>query len=239
MGLIGKAVVRLEDDRLLRGRGRFTDDFDKPDQGYAAFLRSDVAKGVVTVIDLEAAKAHPAVRLAVGALDAPGLGIGCFPSLGAMPDQTVRSRPVMPSHIRHVGEILAMVVADDPQSASDALELIEVEIKAGESADEPAYLWRHGDYTSVETELTQAHWTVTVEAESNRVCVHPMEARAALADVDPTTGRITLITGSQGAHKIRDMIAARSVLTPPSYTSSPPTSEALSGSNYKPTPNRP
>ena len=209
---IGQSMPRLEDDRLLRGQGCYVDDISIDGQGYTAFLRSEIACGQLIRLDLTAARSMPGVRLVIGAFDAPGLGLGHFPTLGEMPNQKSYSRPVMPTSVRHVGEILAMVVADSQSQAFSAVEAIEHEFDAREPVieigrGERAFAWQIGDDTVTAEAFKQATWVAEVCTPSNRVIVHPLECRSALAQFDDAQSIFRVWTGSQGSHKIRDMLA--------------------------------
>lgn len=207
MNWIGESVLRLEDDRHVRGRGQFTDDIQRLGQGYACFLRSDIAHGDVAAVDVSGAEAMPGVRLVLHALSPESQ---CrFPNLGSMPGQVSVNRPVMARQVRHVGEILAMVVADSPMIATEALARISVDIDELPTLNKPmAYSWELGDKRALDCAFAQAAWVAEVSTPSQRVVVHPMETRSALAVHDTVSGQSTLFTSSQGVHKLRQMIAS-------------------------------
>ncbi|MCB9944594.1 MAG: xanthine dehydrogenase family protein molybdopterin-binding subunit [Geminicoccaceae bacterium] len=214
--LIGRAVPRLEDERLLRGEGRYTADFDWPDQGHAVFVRSDVARGIIRSVSTDAIGDVPGLRLVATCMDDAVLALNPFPALGEMPGQRTRQRPVMArGEVCHVGEILAMVVADDLETARDVAALVEVEIDALPGLvdfrkapdDDTVYLWQHGDMARLEAGMAAARWRVRISTPSQRLVVHPLEPRAALARVDADSGHMELLTCSQGAHKQLEMLA--------------------------------
>ena len=133
---IGDPTLRLEDERLLRGEGSFTDDIDPGDGLRVAFLRAPFAHARLTALDLEDARALVGVHLVASQtdLDADQVGdITCALSLqnedGS--DMVKVSKPAMVREInRSAGDIVAMVVADNQQIVDDALELIEARYEA-------------------------------------------------------------------------------------------------------------
>ena len=128
--LVGSPIERLEDLRFLRGRGQYVDDVPPEGALYAAILRSSVAHGHIRSIDTSVAKSKPGVR-----------GVFTAADIGAVPVITMRQelladfkpyqQPVIANgKVRYVGEPIAIVVADTPALAEDALEAIELDIEA-------------------------------------------------------------------------------------------------------------
>jgi carbon-monoxide dehydrogenase large subunit len=129
---IGQPVPRLEDPRLLRGEGRYTDDLHLPGQLYAAMLRSRHAHGHIRALDLDAARALPGVRLILTAAEMAAAGLLRLPpgmqqprADGTPPEAPIQA-PLAGDKVRFVGEPIACVIADTPQAARDALEAILV-----------------------------------------------------------------------------------------------------------------
>src|SRR5262245_29363931 len=132
----GAAVKRREDPRFLRGEGRFIDDVTLPGALHAAFLRSPHAHARIVRIDTHAASAAPGVVRVLTFTDLerwmkPLPLFGTVPAgLGAVVNFDIRQAPqwaLCRDRARYVGEIVAMVVADSPERAQDAVELIQVE----------------------------------------------------------------------------------------------------------------
>ena len=135
---IGAPVRRREDYRLLTGQGRYTDDFNAPDQAYAAFVRSPHAHADVVAID-----AAPALKVAgvLGVFTGGDLvddGVGTIPTLIAERGGGIRSRdgspfaeplwyPLATERVRHVGEPVAIVVATTPAAAQDGADAVTVD----------------------------------------------------------------------------------------------------------------
>src|SRR5215207_7707104 len=127
---IGSPVERLEDLRFLRGRGQYVDDVPSPNALHAAILRSSVPHGRIHSIDASAARRHPGVHAVITAAE-----IGEDPVITMrqelLPEFKPFQQPVIAKDkVRYVGEPIAVVVADSPGLAEDALELIALDIEA-------------------------------------------------------------------------------------------------------------
>ncbi|MEA2622935.1 MAG: aerobic carbon-monoxide dehydrogenase large subunit [Chloroflexota bacterium] len=128
---VGASVPRVEDDRLLRGGGRYVDDVRVTDQLEAAFLRSPHANARIVSIDTRRAREAPGVHLVLTGADLGPLNV---PLPAFVPDPNMRAAhtqlPLAAERVRYVGEAIAMVVADDRYLAEDAAALVEVEYEA-------------------------------------------------------------------------------------------------------------
>src|SRR5215831_5824026 len=124
---IGSAVERLEDFRLLRGRGQFVDDLARENLLHAVILRSAVAHGHIRSIDTAAARARPGVHAIITAADM-GAAIPTIPlRQDSSPEFQPFEQPVIAhDKVRYVGEPLALVLAESAAAAEDALDAIEV-----------------------------------------------------------------------------------------------------------------
>ena len=127
--------ARLEDARLLTGNGRFVDDAAPAGALIAMVLRSPVAHGTITLLDVSAARALPGVHLVLTASDLKAAGITHPMRATVLTNRDGQSaaapkRPILAdTHVRHVGEPVAMVVADSADVAQQALEIITLEIE--------------------------------------------------------------------------------------------------------------
>ena len=212
-----QSVRRVEDRRFLTGQGRYVDDIAPEGALYAHFLRSDMAHGQLAPLDLEAAQAAEGVALV---LDAQGLaeaGItGGMPAVGI--ENRDGSKSAMPrrpliaeGRVRHVGEIIAMVVAGTPEQARDAAELIGPEIeelpamlKRGpgdvplheEAPGNRAFDWGIGDEAATARAFERAAHVVEMAVEDNRIIVASMEPRGCFAEIE--AGRLHLAVNAQG-----------------------------------------
>lgn len=130
---IGKPVRRLEDQHLMTGRGKFTDDVSLPGQAYAAFARSPHAHARIVRIDTAAARGAPGVIAVITGADliADGVGQMPFSQMHKRPDGSPITAPprypLTADAARYVGHPFAMVVAETRNQAKDAAELVEVE----------------------------------------------------------------------------------------------------------------
>jgi carbon-monoxide dehydrogenase large subunit len=132
--VVGTPVERIEDLRLLRGQGQYVDDLHVKGMLHAAILRSSVAHGLIKSIDVTAALGMPGVRGVFTAADIARVCGGSVPTillrLAPLPELEPFGQPVIcESKVRYVGEVLAVVVADTPALAEDALEGVDVDIE--------------------------------------------------------------------------------------------------------------
>ncbi|HYE50948.1 MAG TPA: xanthine dehydrogenase family protein molybdopterin-binding subunit [Azospirillaceae bacterium] len=226
---VGQPVPRTEDARLLRGRGRYTDDLSPPGCLHMALLRSPHAHAELASLDVSAARGAPGMLAVYTAAELEAAGIGDIPCLVTMRSrdgsmQRSRNRPVLArGRVRHVGEPVAAVVAESPEAARDAAELIEADYRPLDAVadlaaardgrvlvwpDVPGNLcfdWEKGDRAAVDAAFAAAARTVSLDLVNNRVVPTPMEGRAALAE--PVDGRLRLHVGSQGVHFMRDVLS--------------------------------
>jgi aerobic carbon-monoxide dehydrogenase large subunit len=130
MSFVGQPLERIEDLRLLRGRGEYVDDLHREGMLHAALLRSSVPHGTITFLNVEKAKAMPGVRGVLTARDMPE-GVPTIPlRLAPLPELEKYEQPVIAhKEVRYVGEPIAVVLADTLAQAEDALEAIELEIE--------------------------------------------------------------------------------------------------------------
>ncbi|MGI9418386.1 MAG: xanthine dehydrogenase family protein molybdopterin-binding subunit, partial [Geminicoccaceae bacterium] len=229
---IGQSVSRKDDPRLVRGQGRYTDDIDLPDQAWAVFLRSPIAHGTIERLNIDAARACTGALAVVTAddLDRAGYGeIRCTLALNSVDGSPLFAppRPLMARRkVRHVGEILAMVVAESEPAARDAIERIELEIEPLPTVvdvrkalidDAPEVHdghgnrcldWRYGDEAAVDRAFAEAAHVTRIQVENNRVVVAALEPRAAVASFDAAADRYTLHVGCQGAFALRQAVAS-------------------------------
>ncbi len=231
---IGQPMRRHEDLRLITGRGRYTDDITLPRMTHAFVLRAPVAHAQIKRIDATAARRMPDVLLVAAGEDIRADGLGDVPCLVPLTnrDGTPRHdtpRPVLArGKVRHVGQPVALVVAETFSAARDAAEAIEVEYdelpavteaKDAIAAGAPqlfdhipgnmVFDWDNdmGDAEATEAAFAKASRVVTLDLVNNRLVVNSMEPRNAIADYDRESGRSTLYTATQGPHFVRDPLA--------------------------------
>jgi carbon-monoxide dehydrogenase large subunit len=226
MTYIGQSVPRVEDGPLLTGRGSFLDDLGRGGQLSARIVRSDVAHGRIVAIRTERARSHPGVVGVITADDIPDIRIPVrmMPSDEAVP---VTQPPLARGLVRYVGEPLAVVLAEDPYTAEDAVEDVEVEIEGieplldGPSAgrgDAPAL---HADALTgnvvntlrsrwgrdVDELLSAADVVVRDRLRIQRHAAIPLETRGLLAEFNPGTRRLTVWGPTKVKHFNRTLLA--------------------------------
>ena len=227
---VGASALRKEDDALVRGRGRFSDDFSRDGQLHGFVVRSPYAAATFEIKSVEDAANAAGVRLVLTAADIPDLNpVKCHAVL-QQPDGTkheVRETPILcDGRVRYVGDAVAFIVADSPQQARDAAELVDIEWESEEAVpglatalaeDAPrvwpefdsnvAYLFEQGDLDATQAAFDGAHYVTEINYVNNRLVSNYMEPRAALAQWDAESESFTLVTGSQGVHHIRNTLA--------------------------------
>ena len=224
---VGQGLHRLEDERLLRGAGRYTDDIALPGQAYGVLVRSPLAHARIGEIDTADAKAMPGVLAVYTAADLAADGIGDIPCLAPVPgkDDTETILPPNPvlarDAVRHVGDPVAFVVAESLAAAKDAAEAVMVDyedlpaVVDTERALHPdapqvhpeapgnlCVLWAQGDEAATAAAFAQAPRRASVEIVNNRVVVNAIEPRVALGEYDGESHHLTLHIPSQGVFRL-------------------------------------
>jgi carbon-monoxide dehydrogenase large subunit/6-hydroxypseudooxynicotine dehydrogenase subunit gamma len=192
-GAVGARVRRHEDDRLLKGLGRFADDVNRGGQVHARIVRSTVAHGEVVRIDTAAARAVPGVLAVITGADLAGVPpIPIRLPRGDEPDDFLQR--ILPEVVRYVGEPIAAVVAEDPYAAEDAAELVTVDYRAlpvvlDASSGEAAARLEAG-FGEVDAAFSAAAHVVELELDVGRHAAVPLEPRGLVAEYDAATGRL-------------------------------------------------
>jgi carbon-monoxide dehydrogenase large subunit len=232
-GGIGASSKRREDVRFLTGKGRYTDDLNRPGQAYVHFLRSDVAHGRLRKVDTSEAESMPGViRIFTGEdfKDIGGLPCGWqVTDRFGNPMQEPKHPVLAHGKVRHVGDPIAAVVAETPGQARDAAEAILLDIEElpavvdMRAALDDGAVKVHDDLTSnlcyewgfvvdnraaVDEAIRGAHHVTTLELVNNRLVANPMEPRCAVGEYDAADDMHTLWTTSQNPHVIRLLMGA-------------------------------
>jgi carbon-monoxide dehydrogenase large subunit len=241
--LIGQPLPRLEDQRFVTGRGRYTDDIRLDGQLYAAFLRSPHAHATLASIDTAAAAAAPGVVAILTGQDYLKAGHRAINHVPNPADAIEHARPAFMQSstggvlnighlplpvdkVRHVGEAIAMVIARSLIEARNAAELIEIDYDVHDAVvdaldamqPEAPSLWddapgnlcfqtQIGERDAARRILADAPLVVRREFRHSRVVNCQMEPRAALGAYDEASGVYTLISGSQGAVRLKIALA--------------------------------
>jgi aerobic carbon-monoxide dehydrogenase large subunit len=217
-------MLRKEDARFIRGRGRYVDDVALPGMLHLAILRAPMAHARIVGVDISAAQAHPKVRLVVTGAMLAEKGLAWMPTLSNDVQAVLAT-----DRVRFQGQEVAFVVADDRYAARDALELIDVEYEELEpvvdvrralapdatvirtdlegKADNHCFDWETGDSDATDAVFARADVVVTQDIVYPRVHPAPMETCGAVADFDAVDGRLTLWSTTQAPHAHRTLYA--------------------------------
>jgi carbon-monoxide dehydrogenase large subunit len=229
---IGQSLRRREDERFLTGRGQYTDDVVLPGQTYGYFLRSPHAHARIASIDTTAARAMPGVVAIFTGRDVAESKIGGLPCgwLIHSRDGSPMKEPPHPiiaaDKVLHVGDQVALVVAETALQAKDAAEAIVVDYDVLPAVVEPAkapgastavhdaapdnvcYTWGHGDEAAVEAAFAKAAHVTKLGFANNRLIPNAMEPRAANAAYTRHDDSYTLYVANQNPHVERLLMAA-------------------------------
>ena len=229
---IGKSILRREDQRFLTGNGQYTDDVHMQRETAGVFLRSPHAHARIKSIKLDAAKKAPGV-LAIftgqDLLDAKVNGLPCGWLINNK-DGTPMKEPAHPclaqGKVRHVGDQVALIVAETQWQAKDAAELIEVDydtlpavVDTGSANaastlvhdDVPGnlcYDWGHGDKAATDAAFAKAAHVTKLSFINNRLIPNAMEPRAAVASYTKHDDSYTLYVANQNPHVERLLMCA-------------------------------
>ncbi len=243
MGLygIGQSVLREEDPRLLKGRGRYVDDVQLAGETRAFVLRSPHAHAKLGNINAAAAKASPGVLAVLTGDDLKGRGLGAPRPVVPRKKSDgspafVTPQPLLAQgFVRYVGEPVVFIVAETYNQAKDAAELIEAEYDTLPSVVTPeeslapgapqlweknpgneAFFHEAGDKAATDAAFAKADRIIKHRIVVNRVTTNSMEPRGCLAEYDPEEGRYTLRATIQSAHGTRSAIADQIFMIPQS-----------------------
>ena len=218
---LGQSIQRLEDDTLLRGAGRYTDDFALANAAHVIFVRSPHAHARLKGISIQDALQSPGVLAVLTGKDAAADGLGNIPCLIPVPGLKETPRPILAlDTVKHVGDPVAMVIAETLQQAKDAAEKVEVDyepLRPVVDAREGEVAFEVGlgeSKAKVDAAIAGAAHVTRLELVNNRLVANPIEPRAALAEYDAARGRTTLYTPSQGPHHLYGQIADGIVKAP-------------------------
>ena len=220
----GRRVHRVEDGRLLQGRGTYVDDVVRPGMLHACFVRSPIARGRIVSIDTEAARSLPGVRAVFVAADLnPGVHEQWHSQLGPRSPETPRP-PLAEDEVRFVGDPVVLVLACDRYTAEDACELVVVDYEprapvvdyeAAIDADELVHEAFgsnviHDDGGPIEmfdAAFADAAHLVVGSVHQQAYAAVPLETRGLVVERDPGTGEVTLWVATQAPHEHRAFCA--------------------------------
>ncbi|OWU71290.1 xanthine dehydrogenase [Roseovarius sp. 22II1-1F6A] len=221
-----QSIKRIEDLRLLTGHGRYVDDIAPEGALHAYFLRSPVAHAQITTLDVAEARALDGVHLVLTAADLEAAGLtASLPfsvmtnrdgSKGAAPHRPILAR----DRVRFVGEAVAIIVADTPEIARDAAELVELDLDDldvslglapggpqihAEAPDNVAFDWGIGDEAATDAALAASAHRISMEVTDNRVIINPLETRGSYAEWDGS--RLHYCVNGQGVWDLKTDLA--------------------------------
>jgi len=228
---LAQPVRRVEDPRLLKGDGRYTDDIVLPGMLAGVVLRSPHAAATITAIDTASAKALPGIHAIYTAADYKADGIGGLPCAAPVQnsDGSAMASPPHPvladGAVRHVGDPVAFIVADTVKQARDAADAIMVDYDIlpsctdlasatdpgqplvwPEAPNNTAFDWEIGDKAATDAAFARAAHVTSLTVVNNRIVVSSLEARAAVGDYDAASGRWTLHANTQGGWLVKNLI---------------------------------
>ena len=230
---IGARVARKEDKRFITGKGRYTDDINRPGQAYAYFVRSPHAHAAIRAIDKAAAEKMPGVLAILTGDDIASDKIGglicgwMIHNKDGSPMRAGGHPALAQGKVRYVGDHVAVVIAETLAQARDAAEAVQVAydvlapvvsmadaVKPGApvlhevAPDNTVYNWHLGDKAATDAAFAKAAHVTKLDLVNNRLVPNAMEPRAAVGDYDEGEGQFTLYTTSQNPHVARLVFSA-------------------------------
>src|SRR2546421_11843575 len=231
---VGQPVRRFEDQTLITGKGRYTDDIHLGNTTHAYVVRSRVAHANIRGIDAAQARKMPGVLLVLTGENLRAEGLGAVPGHAPLNNKDGSPRHDTPrpalaiGKVRHLGQPVALVVAETYAQAQDAAEAIEIDYETLPAVTDaraalapgapqlfesiPGNLvfdWDNetSDFAATDAAFAEAAHVTTLELINNRVVANSMEPRNAIGDWDAAAERPVLYTGTQGSHFVRDPLA--------------------------------
>jgi carbon-monoxide dehydrogenase large subunit len=230
---IGAAVRRKEDQRFITGKGHYTDDISRPGQSFAYFVRSPHAHATIKSIDAKAVAKMPGVLAVLTGVELAADKIGnlicgwMIHSKDGSPMKMAAHPALAVGKACHVGDSVAVVVAETLAQARDAAEKVQVDYAVLPAVADPAaaqkqgaplihdvapgntiYQWHLGDAKAAEAAFKAAKHVTKLDIVNNRLVPNAIEPRAAIGDYDSGTGAFTLWNTTQNPHVARLVIAA-------------------------------
>ena len=223
----GTAITRVEDARLLAGKGHYVDDIELPGMLHAAFVRASFAHGRIRAIDASDALAMPGVAAIYTMADFADIAQGPMPPMAPHPllKTPITYHPLADTEVRHVGEAIAIVLADTRAHAEDAAAAVILDVEhlpavsdavLAREASSPKAHSEHpsnvvatmaagfGDCAAV---FAKAHHVLTEHFDIHRGGCHAMECRGVVANIDLLSDALTISTSSQSPYMVRRHLA--------------------------------
>jgi carbon-monoxide dehydrogenase large subunit len=230
---IGATVRRKEDQRFITGKGHYTADVHRPGETHACFVRSPHAHARIKGVDAAAARNMPGVLAVLTGADLAGDKLGnliCGWMIHSKDGTAMKMAPhpaLANAKACHVGDPVAVVVAESPAQARDAAEKVNVDYEVLPAVADPAqaqaagapqihevapkntiYQWHLGDKAKTDAAFHAAAHVTKLDIVNNRLVPNAIEPRAAIGEYDSGTGHFTLWNTTQNPHVARLVIAA-------------------------------
>ena len=231
--IIGESIRRSEDYRFLTGAGSYTDDIHLDRQAYAVFVRSPHAHARIIRIDTSRALSAPGVIAVFTGQDTAVARVGSVPcgwlitDVNGQPMKEPPHPPLAQGKVRHVGDQVAVVVAETQHAARDAAELVDVEYEVLPAVVDPAqarapgmpvihdmapdntcYVWAIGDKSAVDKAFASAAHVTRLDLVNNRIVPNAMEARGVLASYSRADDSYTVYVANQNPHVERLLLSS-------------------------------
>jgi carbon-monoxide dehydrogenase large subunit len=225
--LFGAAITRVEDARLLTGTGHYVDDIELPGMLHAAFVRASFAHGRIRSIDKGDALAMPGVVAIYTMDDFADIAQGPMPPMAPHPllKTPITYHPLSDTEVRHVGEAIAIVLADSRANAEDAAAAVMLDVEYLPAVSDVALArvanspTTHSQYASniaatmkagfgdCAKVFAKADHVLTEQFDIHRGGCHAMECRGVVANIDLLTDALTISTSSQSPYMVRRHLA--------------------------------
>ena len=234
-GILGSSIRRREDPALITGKGKYSDDFKRPNMAYAAIVRSPYAHARIRSIDTSQAGAAEGVLGVYTHQDVSDSGTaGAIPVGWLLPDIKVPGHPMLAvDTVRYVGDAVAVIVAESRHAARDAVDLMSVDYDPLPAAVNPrstteegvvqiheeapgniAFDWELGDREATDAAFAEAAQVVEFTTRNNRLIPVAIEPRCVVAEFDDSSSELTLTMTSQNPHLHRLLISLASLGLP-------------------------
>ncbi len=233
-GAVGKSIKRVEDPRFIQGKGKYVANLKIPGMAFAAIVRSPHAHALIKGIDASAALAMDGVIAVYTGQDLAADGVGGLPCGFNPPDIKTAPHPALAvSKVRHVGDGVAVVIAESRYVAQDAADLIVVEYEPLPAVIDPkkttepgapqvhdeipnniSFHWPLGTREAIDKVLAEADHIVELDLVNSRLIPNAMEPRACVAQYDDFADEMTVWTTSQNPHIIRLLLSIATLQIP-------------------------
>lgn len=233
-GYIGKSMKRVEDPRFIQGKGKYVANLQIPGMLHAAIVRSPHAHATINRIDASAALGMPGVVAVYTGADLAADGVGGLPCGFNPPGIKTAPHPALAiGKVRHVGDGVAVVIAENRYAAQDAADAVQVDytplpaVVDAKKAAEPgapqlhdeipnntSFYWALGNRDEINRAFAAADHVVELDLINQRLIPNAMEPRACVAQYSDFSDELTIWTTSQNPHIIRLLLSLATLHVP-------------------------